>query len=189
MKKHINLFKKTTESREASAILKKFNTIGFVISIFLFLVCVTIFLLNIQLQKKQNALIMEKSQMETTLERQTHLQLKIDALAQKTSELKQYAKEDAQSAKYYNLLKKIFADQKLPQFSTLKVSKNGIVEFGIDANSYEELQAVLSYLESEEFLGYFLELKLDRLSISDSNKKSSFTLNFIGHFKQLNETT
>jgi hypothetical protein len=188
MKKRINLFKKS-ENSDIVVLLKKINTVGLIINMAVFVVCLGLFILNLQLNNKLNQLDTDRQSLQATIAQQTRIQKKIDILSEKTAQLKAFTKEDAQSAKYYNLLKGLFESQNLPLFSSLKVTKNGIIEFGVDASSYDDLNTVLSYMESESFLQYFVDLKINRMSYAKDDTRDTFKLIFVGHIKDTNETT
>jgi hypothetical protein len=188
MKKRINLFNKNRVNTEVDSVVKKITLTVLGVNVFLFIGVLFLFGLNIQMHLQVNSLISKRAELIETLKKQNTLQSKINTLAYKTKQLQVFEKDDAQSAKYYNLLKQLFDSQGLPLFNALKVSKNHEVAFGVDVDSLEESNNVLSYLESDPFLSYFKKMTLDKFTYNSSEVKGKYSMQFIGQFNDTNET-
>lgn len=185
MKNRINLFQKRQhdDSWIFSEQTKLYST---VIGVVLFICFITFIWLQIQLQGTYSQLQENKKQLLQAMIDNRDVEAKINYFSAKNDQLKAYLKDDADFLPYYNLLKDILAfSSESPILESMTLDKSKSTEFVVRFVQYQPAYEFLRFIESDQFLSNFTELKLNSFSLTQdsSNSEQGYQLRFRGKFK------
>jgi len=130
-------------------------------------------------------------------ERQTNLQLlsskqedevKLIKIANKTSDIKLFSKDDANFYPYYEILTQSFSkSSEVANIETLNIEKDRKFNFSISFSNLDSLLETFKFIESEEFLSHFSTIYLKTLDTDERHGSKFYRITFEGVFKEINE--
>lgn len=167
-------------------IFKKF--VYFLTSLFfLFLIIFLIFIVN--QNKKINALIQEERNLQSFIQRNSPMEENFKNFTILFNQLKENLINDVNFYPHYNLINdSLKISTNPPKIESLTIDQNKKVDFTLSFDNITHLIKFLDYIEKENFLTNFIELKLKSFSVdsqSISNSPNSFKLSFVGQFKKI----
>ena len=127
------------------------------------------------------------------LQKKTYLQLlgerkedeaKINYIEKKYKDFKNFLKDDASSAIYYEILSdSIKSSSESAKLKSLAVDKTRNASFIITFSVFDKMMSFLKFAESEIFLNNFESISLKNLIIAGNNKlDENYELSFVGKF-------
>lgn len=130
-------------------------------------------------------------------ERQNNLQLlsskqedevKLIKIANKTSDIELFSKDDANFYPYYEILTQSFSkSSEVANIETLNIEKDRKFNFSISFSNLDSLLESFKFIESEEFLSNFSTIYLKTLDTDERQDSKFYRITFEGVFKEINE--
>lgn len=162
----------------------------------LFFVFLATFLILIINENKQiNVLIQEEKNLQSFIQKNSPVEENFKNFLNLFSQLKENLNNDVNFYPHYNLINdSLKISTNPPKIESLTIDQNKKVDFTLSFDNINYLINFLDYVEKENFLTNFVELKLksfsfDSKSISNmpnSFMPNSFKLSLVGQFKKLN---
>lgn len=164
--------------------LKKVNFYGVFVSSVLLIVLLALFGFNLYLNSQLTSLSKQKQSISNQLSRE-NTQFKINYISNKADQIKEFDKNDAHFTTYYEYLKDAFTNTDVPLFTSFKLDNHQNVQLGFEVGSYDEMQKVIGFVESERFLRHFKTLSIKAASFSQNLGSEKNTLQFVGIIKNV----
>ncbi|MEX1052468.1 MAG: hypothetical protein WEC80_01310 [Patescibacteria group bacterium] len=184
----INLLVNKKGTSKVQQYLRFFKlTLVIVSSVLLLFSSVLGFLIFSQLQT-QNKLEKEKLSNLETLSTEQENEVKLIKIANKTSDIELFSKDDANFYPYYQILTQSFnQSSEAANIETLNIEKDRKFNFSISFSNLNSLLENFKFIESEGFLSNFSTIYLKSLETEDRQDGKFYRITFEGVFKEINE--
>lgn len=184
----INLFQKTEEYKRIARIFSGVRVVfGFVLTLLL-AIFVAFFSYTQSQQKILSDLVREHNKLQRQIITTKADEAELLYFSQKEKQLRDILKEDVQFLPYYNRVLsavKNFPNSSGAKLSAIDLNKNREVLFTVKFDTYEAFVDFLTYVESEQFLSYFTDLKITNFYLTRDRAQRNYALDFTGKFQPI----
>ena len=193
MKNRINLFSKKKNTSIPTVVSDKINLYGTIFGVVVFVIFLAYTGLFLQVQSQKNTLETEKQELSQFILNNKDQIAKMNLYSHKSSQLRDFLKDDAEFLPYYNLLKDNLTADSTSEAGILdemQIDKSKNTEFTVRYTNYEPAYSFLKSMEADTFLDNFIELKLVSFSVDAAtlSDRRGYELKFKGRFKPIDGT-
>ncbi|NTU46948.1 hypothetical protein HGA88_04965 [Candidatus Roizmanbacteria bacterium] len=193
MSKRINLLVHRKKAGISGQLEQSIKMGGTALGILLFLTFVYFVVVQFFLVQEHESLLRQKADILGYINANRVFEGKVSFMSTKISQLKTDLKDDAEFLPYYYVLDNaVRSASRGASLETMSIDKDKNTQFTLRFNGLPTAYLFIKYVETEEFLNNFSELKLSNLSLlqAEGAISKNYQLSFTGKFKLLsNEET
>ncbi len=152
------------------------------------LVTIGVFSVFVQKNSDLDRLLITKAQLLNQLQSTQSNEARLILLSKKLNNYNQFSKDDARFIPYYNLLLQVLkTSSQSARLAQFRVDKKRNAQFAFAFTNEQQLSESFTFIESNEFLDKFAELRLKNFSDTSTGGSSRFELSFDAVFKEMHE--
>lgn len=186
MNTRINLLTRSQSYSTLELYFKIFRIATYILLISFFIFASTFFVINQNKKQELNTLLNKKQEYLNYFLKMNANEAEFVYFSKKEKQLKDFLKEDIrlELLPYYRLLANTVQSMQDTALASSKINIDRSVSFEIKITNYNSLYNIFKFIESDEFLSKFEELKLNNFSASEV-LNNDYKLGFSGRLKEL----